>query len=128
MKKGTPLAHILVVDDDEIVRRSICKMLEAEGHDVQEAKTGSEGIALFQQNTFDLLITDIFMPEKDGLEVIQELRKQTSHIKILAMTGGGTIGKLNLLPQAKAFGATATIYKPFTRDELVLTINNILNP
>ena len=113
------MANILIIDDQDIVRQSVRKILEPEGHTLAEASTGKEGLNLVHGQSFDLLITDIFMPEIDGLEVIQKLHQEKPNLKILAITGGGTMGGLNLLPQAKAFGAHATLRKPFLREELL---------
>jgi len=120
------VALILVIDDEDIVRKSICKMLEAEGHEVQEAKTGLEGLSRFKQQPPDVLITDILMPDKDGLEIIRELHTAYPKVKILAITGGGAAGNLDFLPQAKAFGAHATLHKPFMRDELLNSLAQII--
>jgi len=121
------MAHILIIDDEDLVRRSVCKFLEHEGHTVSESSTGKEGLDLVHRQSFDLLITDIFMPEIDGLEVIQKLRQENSSLKILAITGGGTTGGFNFLPQAKAFGAHATLRKPFLHEELLEALQVALN-
>lgn len=120
------MAHILIIDDEEMVRNSLHVMLEHEGHSILEAENGVIGLSLAEQHHPDLIITDIFMPDKDGLEVIRELRQQQSTVKILAITGGGASGSLNLLPQASAFGAHATLHKPFTRRALLQTIQQLL--
>jgi YesN/AraC family two-component response regulator len=113
------MANILIIDDEDLVRRSVRKILEKEGHTIAEASSGQEGLKLVYNHPFDLLITDIFMPETDGLEVIQKLHQENPNLKILAITGGGATGGFNFLPQAKAFGAHATLHKPFLRDELI---------
>lgn len=120
------MALILVIDDEDIVRKSICKMLEAEGHKVHEARTGLEGISRFKQQPPDVLITDILMPDKDGLEIIRELSADCPKVKILAITGGGATGNLDFLRQAKAFGAHATLRKPFMRDELLDSLAQLM--
>lgn len=120
------MAHIIIIDDEEMVRKSLQVMLEHEGHCILEAENGAIGLSLVGQHRPDLVITDIFMPDKDGLEVIRELRQNQSSVKILAITGGGTSGSLNLLPQARAFGAHATLHKPFTRRALLQTIQKVL--
>lgn len=121
------MADILIIDDEEVVRRSIRSILEPEGHVIREAATGKEGISTTHKQTPDLLITDIFMPDKDGLEVIQELRQKKPSLKILAITGGGVNRSFDLLPQAKVFGARATLQKPFLREELIEAVDQALN-
>lgn len=121
------MATILIIDDEDILRRSISRMLKSEGHTITEAATGQEGFTLARTNPPDLLITDIFMPDKDGLEIIQELHQENPNLKILAMTGGGTTGEFNFLPQAKALGAHATLNKPFQFEDLLKTIETALN-
>lgn len=120
------MANILIIDDEDIVRRSIRKILENEGHTVSEATSGKDGLDAVSNHPPDLLITDIFMPEKDGLEVIQELNAQNQNLKILAISGGGTTGAFDFLPQAKAFGAHAILHKPFLREELLKAIETAM--
>lgn len=121
------MANILIIDDEEAVRRSARKILEIEGHTVSESSTGQEGLNFLTKQAFDLIITDIFMPEMDGLEVIKKLHQENPNLKILAITGGGITGGFNFLPQAKAFGAHATLRKPFLREELLEAFQLALN-
>jgi len=121
------VANILIIDDQDAVRQSVRKILELEGHTVTESSSGQDGLSLIRSQTFDLLITDIFMPETDGLEVIQKLHQENPNLKILAITGGGTTGGFNFLPQAKAFGAHATLHKPFLREELLEALQLAFN-
>ncbi|MFT5365554.1 MAG: CheY-like chemotaxis protein [Candidatus Latescibacterota bacterium] len=121
------MADILIIDDEDIVRHSIRTILEYEGHTIRESTTGAEGLSLARDQVPDLLITDIFMPEKDGLEVIQELHLATPTLKILAITGGGATGGLDFLAQAKAFGAKITLRKPFLREELLEAVGLALS-
>ena len=121
------MARILIMDDEEIVRRSIRVMLEREGHMVFEAIDGNEGMELFKDIKPDLLIIDIFMPEKDGLEIIRDVRKEDKNARILAITGGGSTGDLDFLPQAQAFGAQEILRKPFLQEELMDALNRILS-
>jgi len=120
--------NILVIDDDENVRRLICKMLETEKNEIFEAENGNKGMKLIKSNPdVDLVITDLIMPEKEGLETIRELRQDFSHIKIMAISGGGKIDPQNYLPIAKGMGADITLNKPFTRQELLNAIRKISN-
>ena len=117
------MADILIIDDEDIVRNSIRLTLENVGHTIRESATGKGGLYLARNQMPDLLITDIFMPEKDGLEVIRELRQEAPHLRILAISGGGRMGDSDFLPQAKAFGAQTTLRKPFLREELLDAVN-----
>jgi CheY-like chemotaxis protein len=119
---------ILLIDDDELFREAIQMMLEDFGFDVVVARNGSEGVSLFDGNDVKMVVTDILMPEKDGLEVIQELRQKNNSIPILAISGGSR----NLSPGfnndlATAFGATATLRKPFLKKDLYQIVQPIMN-
>ena len=94
------MARILIIDDDEQVRRYLRKILEAQGHEVVAASDGKLGIELCREEPTDLIITDIFMPEKEGLETIGELRRDYPDVKIIAISGGGRTGNLDFLPLA----------------------------
>ena len=121
------MATILIIDDEDLVRLSVSKILENEGHSVTEAATGQAGITMARTNPPDLLITDIFMPDKDGLEIIRELHLENPDLKILAMTGGGRTGGFDFLPQAKALGAHVTLNKPFQLEDLLSAVETALN-
>src|SRR5215475_12447612 len=113
------MARILIIDDEAPVRRLLRHMLEKEGYEVIDAPDGEVGIKLFRERPSDLVLTDILMPEKEGIETIIELRKSFPRVKIIAMSGGGRMGKLDVLPIAKSFGALQTLEKPFERHELL---------
>ena len=85
------MARILVIDDDDQILRTLHQVLEMEGHEVVDASNGKEGIKLFRENGADLIITDIVMPEKEGLETIMELRRDFPDIKVIAISGGGRV-------------------------------------
>ena len=117
--------RILIIDDEAPVRDMLRQMLEKEGYEVVEAPEGNAGIRLFRDNPTDLVITDILMPDKEGIETILELQKTFPQVKIIAISGGGRI-KLNVLPVAKAFGALRTLAKPFERKELLEAVRAVL--
>jgi len=121
------LATILIIDDEDIIRRSVRKILELEGHTVQDAALGQQGLTLARANPPDLIITDIFMPDKDGLEIIRALNLENPNLKILAMTGGGATGGFNPLPLARALGAHVSLDKPFQREDLLEAVEKVLN-
>lgn len=120
------MAHILVIDDEAPIRAMLQQVLERSGHEVAVATEGAEGLTLFRAKPADLVITDIFMPEKEGIETILELRKQSPQTKIIAISGGGRAGKLDFLTTAKNLGAHQTLAKPFERQELLDAVNAVL--
>jgi len=121
------MAKILVIDDEPAILLMIKKMLERDGHHVDTANDGSEGLELFNKNKPDLLITDIIMPQKEGLEIILELRRRHPELKIIAISGGGRIGPEGYLPSAKIFGANLVFQKPLIKNEFLSAITNLLN-
>ncbi len=119
--------RILVIDDDNDVRQMICKMIISEGYEVLEASNGKEGMDIIRSGEeIDLVVTDLIMPEKEGLETIRELRQDFSHIKIIAISGGGKIEALNYLPIAKGLGADLAFSKPFIKQDLIDALNKLL--
>lgn len=123
MSKDTPL--ILVVDDDDQVRKWTLTFLEVEGYEVLEAKDGNEALALSTLHHPDLVVIDVYMPGKEGLETIQLMRKQHLTVKIIAISGhfyeGYDVGTI-----AKAFGANAILPKPFSAKELLNQVETLL--
>jgi CheY-like chemotaxis protein len=120
------VARILVIDDEPQVRAMLRQMLERGGYEVLEAEEGRAGIKLYQEQAPDLIITDILMPGKEGIETILALRKAHPSVKIIAISGGGRMGKLDVLPIAKSFGAARTLAKPFEREELLEAVQSVL--
>ena len=121
------MARILVIDDDADVRRVIRRTLETEGHEVQEAADGKAGMQRFREQPADLVITDLFMPEQEGLETIRELRRSHRDVKILVVTGSPPGGPMDFRNHATALGARATLSKPFTREELLGAVSDALS-
>jgi DNA-binding response OmpR family regulator len=120
------MKRILVIEDDHHILLMIKKMLENEGFEIKLASNGKEGLDLFMKISVDLVITDIIMPEKEGLETIREMKRVRSDLKIIAMSGGGKISADNYLDTAKIFGASKLLAKPFTRKQLVTAVHDIL--
>lgn len=116
---------ILVIDDDSLVRESIQLMLEEIDSCVDLAQDGQQGVNLFKKNNYDIVITDIIMPEKEGFETISELKQLNQKIKIIAISGGSRNGMGAYLPIAENLGAKAILYKPFNSDELLHTIDKL---
>jgi CheY-like chemotaxis protein len=119
------MPRILIIDDDEDVRFMLRESLEGAGYHVQEAPNGAEALKLCRVAPVDLVITDIFMPEKDGLEFIMELRCRNRLLPIIAISGGGELvrGGLHIAPK---LGATAILPKPFTPDEILGAVKSAL--
>jgi DNA-binding response OmpR family regulator len=121
------MAKIYVFDDEPSILLMIKKMLEKAGYEVDIALNGKEGMELFKRNVPDLLITDIIMPEKEGLETIFELRRKYPELKIIAISGGGRIDPYGYLPGAKLFGANMVFQKPLVQKELLQAVSSLLN-
>ncbi len=120
------MAKILVLDDEPSILLMIKKMLEKAGHEVDIALNGKEGMLLFEKNKPDLLVSDIIMPEKEGLETIFELRRMYPDLKIIAISGGGRIGPDGYLPGAKLLGANMVFQKPLDQKEFVNAVAQLL--
>lgn len=116
------MAHILVVDDDSVLRRTITLTLEGAGHSVLRCENGKKAVDFLMHEHADLLITDILMPEMDGVETIRAARQLQPRLPILAISGGGSFRPADYLGFARAFGATATLAKPFTPAELLALV------
>ena len=120
------MANILVVDDDPQIGKLLEKVLGRAGHKVSIAANGKEGMRIFRGGKFDLLITDLIMPEKEGLETIMELRQEFPDTKIIAMSGGGRVGAKSYLKMAHTLGAKKTLTKPFGREDLLSAVNGMI--
>jgi DNA-binding response OmpR family regulator len=124
---GTPKRRILLVDDEpEVVRLLAAALMEA-GYEVITASDGAEAVRRWREiNGGDLAILDILMPRKDGLETIIELRTHSPGVPIIAMSGGGSNDRLDILGDAKMLGALLTIRKPFHSGELLALVTKAL--
>ena len=120
------MAKILVIDDNDLVLHSYKRMLELAGHQVVGASNGNEGTRLYREDPADVVITDMVMPEKDGMETIMELRRDFPEVKIIAVSGGGTIGPYCYLMTARRLGANRILTKPIDRSELVNAVGEVV--
>lgn len=120
------MALILIIDDDDQFRRMLRQMLEHAGYEVAAASDGEDGIRLNRERPADLVITDLIMPEKEGLQTITELRRDFPESKIIAVSGGGRIDAKSYLDLAKKFGAVRTFAKPVEKEELLSGIEEVL--
>jgi len=116
------MTKVLIVDDDEMVRLTVRTMLQHAGYQVEEASDGNEGLRALQQNEYDLIITDIIMPDCEGIEFIRGALEGHPNRRIVAMSGGGRIRNTEFLDLAKKCGAKAVLPKPFEPDELMSVI------
>ena len=121
------MARILVIEDDNEVRDYLESVLSRVGYDVKGACNGKDGVAIYQKNPVDLVITDIIMPEKDGIETIMDLKRTNSDLKIIAISGGGRAEPENYLHSAKLIGANLTLKKPFTNEEMLQAVRKLLS-
>jgi two-component system chemotaxis response regulator CheY len=121
------VAAIIVIDDDPNIRTHLREILESEGHEIREAQNGVYGIRTQRESPADLILCDIFMPDKEGLETVRELRAEFPALKIVAMGGDSPWGAcFDFLAMAKVFGASATLEKPIHPQRLLATINRVL--
>jgi len=122
-----PAKQILVVDDEPAILFLVERILSAEGYEVVTAANGNEAIQLTRTHRFDLFLVDLIMPCKDGIETILTLRSFRMNAPIIAMSGGWHDGTRNCLPLAEKIGACGTLAKPFDRDTLIMTVQQILD-
>lgn len=120
------MAHILVLDDEQAITAVMRQILEQAGHQVLLAPNGKVAMKLCDAHPVDLVITDIWMPEQDGLETIIQLRRWSTAPKILAMSGGGRYGLIEFLKMAQQLGADRTLCKPFSQQDLLDAVHGLL--
>ena len=122
------MAYMLVIDDEPSLRRLVRSMLESEGYEVDEAEDGIQGLKHIRKNGYDLVVTDVFMPEEDGIVVAQEIMKSHANTKVLAISGGGSNlsadWSLNMI---KNFGVEEVLHKPFGKGELMSAVRRLLD-
>jgi CheY-like chemotaxis protein len=118
--------QILIIDDDGQIRRVLRTTLEQQGHQVAEADNGQAGLEAFRRQPCDLVMCDLFMPEKDGLETIRELLTEFPDVKVIAMSGGGHPDFPDFLPMARRFGAVAILDKPFRPRQVLDAVTKAL--
>jgi DNA-binding NtrC family response regulator len=121
------MAAILVIDDDTQIQTFVQRVLEMAGHEVQTASTGSAGLRANRVCPAELILCDLFMPEKEGLETIDELRREYPLVKIIAISGGlSTASNIDLLPVAMQLGANECLRKPFSPSDLTALVERAL--
>ncbi len=120
------MTRVLVIDDEELARFALREILESANYEVDEAQNGAEGIKKQNQTPFDLVVTDIIMPVKEGVETTIELKRNFPDIKIIVISGGGRTRNLDFLEMAKKFGADMALAKPFSNDEFLAAVEKTL--
>jgi two-component system chemotaxis response regulator CheY len=120
------LVRILIIDDDDQLRHLLGQALEQAGYETVEARDGQEGLEHYRVTPIDLIVTDILMPGKEGLETILELRHEAPGAKIIAISGGGQIGNMTFLEVARYLGAQRALQKPFALCELLNAVREVL--
>ncbi|NNG00978.1 MAG: response regulator [Desulfobacteraceae bacterium] len=122
------MARILIIDDNDFVRNMLKETMERAGYEVETAVNGVEGVERFRKISCDLVITDLIMPEKEGIETIMDLKKDFPAVKIIAISGGGRVGPTNYLKFAEMLGAAYTFTKPVDRKALLKAVKVLLQP
>jgi len=120
------MARILVIDDEALIRETIRIKLEQSGHEVIEAANGVEGLRALEDGRFDLVVTDIIMPEQEGIETIRKIRDRDQRVAIIAISGGGRGRNYQFLDIARKLGADAALPKPFTGSQLLEVVRTVL--
>lgn len=122
------MARVLIVDDDLVIRSTLASAVRKFCKDVYEATDGDDALLILNEQPIDLVITDILMPNREGLGTIREIRMNWPDIKIIAMSTGGAINTPDFLNVAKKFGAGCVIKKPFSMAEFSAKVKEMLEP
>ena len=120
------VARILAIDDDNSIRKLLCLVLKDAGYEVSEASNGRIALEMQRESPAELIITDIFMPEKEGTEFIMDMSVEFPKVKVIAMSGGGNIEGVDFLNLAENLGALKTFRKPFKQVDLLAAVEELL--
>jgi CheY-like chemotaxis protein len=120
------MSRILVIDDNSSVREAVCELLQQVGYETIAVDNGRFAAQIHRSDPVDLIITDLFMPDRDGFEIIEQFRREFPAVKIIAVSGGGSHGLVDLLAVAKNMGAQRVLVKPFSREELLRAVQELL--
>jgi len=127
LKTASKASTILLIDDEIELRATVSRLLQRAGYEVVTAANGAEALATARFVRADLIITDILMPEKEGLETIAELRREFPELPVIAVSGGGIVDPESYLTLAQKLGADRTLAKPFGFQELLSTVQELLD-
>ena len=122
------MGKILIADDDGEVRVTLQKLFQMDGHEVELARDGLEAMRMLDDGRYDLMVTDIVMPNREGLESIMETRRKHPEVRLIAISGGGRERTESYLRMAETFGAEAVFRKPFSPREMLETVSQLLAP
>ena len=120
------MARILVIDDQESIRRVVRRALERDGHEVFDASDGELGMEILESQSFDVVITDIFMPGQDGIVTLRQIRKRFPAVKVIVISGGDSSGLLDLRQDAELLGAVKSLQKPFNAGEIMDVVRSVV--
>jgi DNA-binding NtrC family response regulator len=122
------MARILVIDDQDSIRRVVRRALEQDGHEVFDASDGELGMEILESHSFDVVITDIFMPGQDGIVTLRQVRKRFPAVKVIVISGGDSTGIMDLRQDAELLGAVKSLQKPFNAREIMDLVRSVLGP
>ncbi len=120
------MARVLIIEDDDEIRGLLEHLLARAGYDVATAANGKRGVEAFLARPFDLVITDIIMPEKDGIEALIDLRRGRPDLKVIAISGGGRAEPESYLHSAQLLGANRTLRKPFSNAAIMAAVKELI--
>jgi len=120
------MARILVIDDQDSIRRVVRRALERDGHEVFDASDGELGMEILESQSFDVVITDIFMPGQDGIVTLRQIRKRFPAVKVIVISGGDSSGLLDLRQDAELLGAVKSLQKPFNAGEIMDVVRSVV--
>ncbi len=120
------MSRILVIDDQEPIRRVVRRALEQDGHEVFDASDGEIGIEILESQSFDVVITDIFMPGQDGIVTLRQIRERFPAVKVIVISGGDSSGLMDLRQDAELLGAVKSLQKPFNAREIMDVVRSVV--
>jgi DNA-binding NtrC family response regulator len=120
------VARILLIDDEEMVRNLLRMMIERHGHEVSSASNGEDGLRLLRTGDFDVVVTDLFMDDKDGISTIMDMKKAHDSTPIIAISGGGWASGVDYLDVARKMGVAYAFSKPLDRAEFLKAIDSLV--
>ena len=120
------MARVLVIDDEDLSRYAVRAILESAGHQVAEAENGAQALGILDSESFDLIVTDIVMPEKEGLETVRDVKAAFPGLPIIAMSGSGRTRNRDLIAEVIGLGADGALQKPFAAEALLEEVTRVL--
>jgi len=120
------MARILLIEDEQQVRELLREILEQNGHEIIACKNGADGIRQYKESSFDLVIMDVLLPDKDGFETLNELKQHHNQVNVLAISGGYAPSTVNVLHIAQRLGARQTLAKPFDLTDFLAVVDQLL--